>query len=91
MRFITHYAEVRLCKRSLNFAVNVTSHARNWEYNSSMKVNYKKPRHVCDMALLDSTIKEQRNPAVYALVASTQGSVKSSDFRKTAQHRKLFD
>lgn len=37
------------------------------ECNSSTQVNYK---CVCDTALLNSAIKEQRNPAAYAFVAS---------------------
>ena len=54
-------------------------------------MNYKKPKHVCDMPLLNSTIKEQRNPAAYALVASIKGSIKSLDFRKSSQHGKLIE
>lgn len=67
------------------------SHARNWECNSSTQVSYEKPRHVYGMALLNSTVKEQRNPAAYALVASIKEGIKSSVFRKSTQHGKLFD
>lgn len=54
-------------------------------------MSYEKPRHVYGMALLNSTVKEQRNPAAYALVASIKESIKSSVFRKSTQHGKLFD